>query len=229
MEHRIDQIPRMSMIEQNDKNCKDIIINGSASPELYSWLGASIAKNTRLQKLEIKLKQDSSSLDVANYREILVGIKQNASIEKLHIDFGNMTVVGGVEHKVLQAYEENPSNLVEILIKHAILQKGGDTLSPGDSIISLLRRCTNLTTIIIQGCNLTGSQLLPMVEAMKENSSLRYLDLNSNRIGISGCKILASLFGDTKCHIKALDIGGNEIGNEGVITLVDSLVNNTQQ
>lgn len=77
-------------------------------------------------------------------------------------------------------------------------------------------------------CNITDYQLLPMVEAMRGLHSLGQLHLNDNFIRDEGCEVLATLLKDANCSIQSLQLEGNDITNEGVVILVNSLANNSK-
>ena len=54
------------------------------------------------------------------------------------------------------------------------------------------------------------------------------VSLDSNRIGNAGCDVLANFLIDPNCNLLHLDLGGrNDIDNDGVSTLANSLSNNT--
>ena len=49
-----------------------------------------------------------------------------------------------------------------------------------------------------------------------------------NNIGDASCEALATLLTDPNCNLHALDLGHNNITNEGATTIANSLVNNTK-
>ena len=100
---------------------------------------------------------------------------------------------------------------------------GGDTI-----ITTTLRMCTNLIKIELFDCNITGEQLLQMVEAVRGHRSLAILDLESNRIGNAGCEVLDTLLHDPSCNLQILDLRRNNIDNEGATILANGLANNTK-
>jgi Ran GTPase-activating protein (RanGAP) involved in mRNA processing and transport len=48
-----------------------------------------------------------------------------------------------------------------------------------------------------------------LVEALATNSSLQDLDLRSNAIGLTGCRLLSALLQDHNSSIRALSLAGN--------------------
>ena len=75
---------------------------------------------------------------------------------------------------------------------------------------------------------MTDEKFLPMVDAIRPHRSLRKLRLHDNSIGRAGCEALATLLEDTDCNLQIIDLGSNDINNEGVTTLANSLANNTK-
>lgn len=51
--------------------------------------------------------------------------------------------------------------------------------------------------------------LQALVEALATNSSLQQLDLRSNAIGLTGCRLLSALLQDHNSSIRALSLAGN--------------------
>ena len=68
-----------------------------------------------------------------------------------------------------------------------------------------------------------------MVEAIKDGcTSLEHLYLRRNRIGNARCHAVATLLEDPDSNIRTLDLGINQIGNEGANAIANSLANNTK-
>ena len=122
--------------------------------------------------------------------------------------------------QILDAYQEN-NNLTLLRINNG-LQNGGE-----NAIATTLRNCTNLKQMCIARCNITD-ELLPMVDAIRGNRSLEELDLSGNRIGRLGCDAIAALLEDQNSNLRNLGLDRNAIGNEGTLSLANSLLNNTK-
>ena len=121
---------------------------------------------------------------------------------------------------ILRAYWQN-NNLIRLNIKSVGLCGGEE--------VETLRRCTNLRGIKLQNCSLTGEQLMPMIEAIRENSSLTVLDLSGNMIGDVGCRALATVLGDPNCNLHTLVVRNNDdMSVNGGNVLINSLANNTK-
>ena len=201
-------------------------------------LGTYIGENTHLTKLDVKLG-DHIALYTTNEelyvrllaielkitdREFFDGLQQNSSISTVELDCSNNVLVGGVAEEILSACQiNNNNNLAVLRITYVSLSNGGDTI-----ITTTLRMCTNLIKIELFDCNITGEQLLQMVEAVRGHRSLKILDLESNRIGNAGCEVLDTLLHDPSCNLQILDLRRNNIDNEGATILANGLANNTK-
>ena len=112
----------------------------------YSTLGAAIANNTHLTTFRVILS-DSLPLGVSN-REFYDGLKSNSSISNLELWCDSRNITGGVGKEILQAYQENNSQLTVLRIKNARLQSGGDRV-----IVDTLRSSRNLLSVTLNDCN----------------------------------------------------------------------------
>ena len=90
-----------------------------------------------------------------------------------------------------------------------------------------MRYNTNLKRISLAESNITDEQLPPLADAMRSLRSLGELELNNNRVGNTGCEALATLLEDPNSRLNCLYLNGNQINDEGVITVIKSLANNT--
>ena len=185
----------------------------------YSTLGATIANNTCLEELEVMLS-NWIPLGVAD-RGFYDGLQRNSSISNLRLYCGNLNIAGGRVQEILQAYQENNSQLTYLSIQSADLQSGGENII-GDS----LRSCRNLQKVYLYNCNITDEQLLPIVDAIRGHCMLEDLGLDSNNIGNAGCNAIATLLEDPNSNIRVLNLAQNNIDNEGTTTIANSLINN---
>ena len=132
---------------------------------------------------------------------------------------------------ILRSYREN-NNLIRLHLKFVSIRGGEELVS------KTVGSCANLREVRLQNCSLTGEQLLPIVESLKDKHSLDVLDLHGNlghgyglsrnSIGDVGCRALATLLGDPSCNLQYLDIRNNNISFSGANALVNSLANNTK-
>lgn len=221
MDNEISQ-ETLLRVENNDDALTNLVMNNVDNVEGldFNRLGRAIATNTNITKLDIALDYITDT-----GTEFYEGLKQNTSIDKLNIYYyEHDRDVNGVGRKILQAYQENNNHLIAINFLYANLHNEEAT-----QIATTLQCCTNLKTINLYQCDLTADQLLPMIEAMRGLRSLEQLFLNNNNIGNVGCEALGTLLlKDPNCNISKLQINRNGIGNEGVISLVNNLANNTK-
>ena len=119
------------------------------------------------------------------------------------------------------AHQENNSQLTDLSVTRANLQSGGDRV-----VVDTLRSCRHLQSIILNDCNITGEQLLPIVDAIRGHSMLESLRLPDNNIGTAGCNTIAALLTDPNCNLRTLSLSHNAIDNEGAITVANSLRTN---
>ena len=201
----------------------------SDNSDNYSTLGAAIANNTYLEELIVTLS-DNLPLGAAN-RELYDSLKHNSSISRLELYCSgqNIAVAGGVRQEILQAYQDNNSQRLTVLSIYDAdlhLQSGGDCVI-GDT----LRSCRKLQIVNLTRCSITDEQLFPIVDAVRGLQQLEELTLGGsvdNNIGYAGCGAIATLLTDQNCNVHTLDLGGNNITNEGATTIANSLVNNTK-
>ena len=226
----------MRKIEQND-NAAEVLIGSryvrkksiyafkSNNSEDYSKLGAAIGNNIHLTTLHVDDVDNESGLIITN-SEFFDGLKRNASINKLYLDdcrTYHRIIVGGVDHEILKAYQENSKHLTLIRIGGVSLQNGGD-----DIIASTLRRCTNLKQIYLYENNMTAAQLLPIVDAIRGHNKLEELDLDENNIGDVGCETLATFLEDPSCNLRSISLLRNQIGDAGATAIANSLSGNNK-
>ena len=214
-------------VEENDATLTELNIGGgmeitsfnSGNSRDFSHLGASIAQNTNVKTLSFNFVHN---LDAMN-NEFFDGLKYNSSIDELILNCDDRGIVGGVIQELLEVYQEN-SNLTNLCIRHSILHNGGDQI-----VATTLRNCTNLVQLSLYGCNISNQQLTPIIEAVRGLHKLSSFRLESNGISNAGCDVLATLLSDPNCNLLYLDLGGrNDIDNDGVSTLANSLSNNTK-
>lgn len=57
--------------------------------------------------------------------------------------------------------------------------------------------------------------LQALVDALATNTSLEQLDLRSNAIGLTGCRLLSGLLQEHNSSIRVLSLGGNLDASDG--------------
>ena len=221
--HRIENNDTMLTMLKIGSYSLDSWFPPSSSAE-FARLGTAIATNDRLSLLAISNVSDWHVVP----REFFDGLRRNTSIHNLDLycSGDDYNIGSGVLYEILMACQENNNQLWRLLIRYAHLENGGH-----QTLINTLRSCTQLKSLTLQFSNMTGQQLLPMVDAIRGNTSLlrslEKLDVLHNRIGNEGCQALATLLTDPNTRLNILNLTNNGIGNEGVIAITNSLANNT--
>ena len=128
------------------------------------------------------------------------------------------SIDNGVWRSLLGVYQHN-NNLTCLDL--------GNISCHDTAIADTIKCCANLREFTMRGCNITGEQLVQLVENIKDHS-LKYFNFYNNNIGNAGCDTIAELLKDPKCNLLTLNLKNNRISNEGVIALVNSLVKNTK-
>lgn len=92
-----------------------------------------------------------------------------------------------------------------------------------DEVIRV-RKCTELW---LYNNRITDRGVEILIASLKENSTLKTLDLSSNQISDQGIRILSTgLHSNQKCSLKSLRLNNNFISNTGAKYLSDMLRNN---
>ena len=177
-------------VEENDAKLTDLWICdahdqdglfNSTDGDDFSRLGAAIEENTHLTDLWVVLSH-AIALDVTN-NEFYDGLKQNSSIHYLSLICWD-NIAGGVGQKILEAYQENNSNITDINISRMGFENGGEHI-----LAETLRMCTNLQEVCLYNSNINDVQLSLFIEAIRGYRSLEQLSLFGNRIGRAGCAL----------------------------------------
>ncbi|KAL7875486.1 hypothetical protein AOLI_G00104490 [Acnodon oligacanthus] len=81
--------------------------------------------------------------------------------------------------------------------------------------------------VVLECCSITERGCAALVSAVKSNPShLRELNLNSNKPGECGVKLLSDLLEDPRCKLEKLQLYSCSITNEGCTNLVSALKSN---
>ena len=231
-------IPHGRRVEQNDPSLTTLTIGGndghsdaytrfaSSVGNDYDGLGTAIGKNSHLSDLYISAIApiNGTALNVSN-RGFFEGLKQNTSICSLtldgHIRNQRGPLVGGIIHEILNACQDN--NLTRLRIKRINLLNGGEQI-----LATYFRRCKNLQRIHLCRSRITDELLLPMIDVLRGHPALELLDLDRNQVGSIGCEAISSLLTDPNSKLKQIILRSNNVDDEGVNILVNSLVGNTK-
>jgi len=210
-------------IAQNDSTMNDFTIAdaeeegefNSTKGTDFARLGVAIGKNKHLEELTLFLGDNDTALDASN-RDFYEGLKQNTSITKLLL-----RSFRGIGREIFNAFQEN-NNLVDLGVSFCNLGNGGCRF-----LTKALRKCTNLKYIELYHCNITDEQLGRITESVSEHR-LEKLKFGNNRIGATGCEVIARLLRDPTCNLDTLVLSNNLIDDVGATTIISSLANNTK-
>jgi Ran GTPase-activating protein (RanGAP) involved in mRNA processing and transport len=114
------------------------------------------------------------------------------------------------------------------LVRHVDLSYNELTDIGVEVLARVLKSCSNLESLSLQG-NLIGEVGgKAIAEALKANESIRYLNLANNKIGTSGVHALAKslLFQEregTRKSLEELNVGNNEVGHDGMIVVTSTV------
>jgi len=190
----------------------------------FSLLGDALEENNHVTSLLVETHH-KTALTTGNL--CFYGcLKDNSSIHELLLRFSmdnnHQGIVCGVGREVLNAYE-NSSILTRLLIRHSNLQNGGNIF-----LAHTIRSCSNLQCVSFIYSDISDEQLVPIVEAIRQHRMVDELRLAGNQIGNAGCEAIAILLEDSRSNIRILGLTNNVIGNEGAITIANSLAKNNR-
>ena len=100
-------------------------------------------------------------------------------------------------------------------------------LRPQDcnSLVNFLQKVTNLRELNLSGCRVPLESLKAILTSVSSNVDLS-INLADNAIGVAGANIIAKIPFDMN-NISSLNLSNNELGEEGIANLVESLCSNT--
>jgi len=199
-----DKINICCKVENMGANGYDYLVEKG---EDIGWLGYYIGQNTKLSKVTF-LKIDTES--------ICKEMSCNMSIKNIH--FSQCALNG----RVLAPFFKNNHNLIEIHIEVCIFGAGGLR-----QLSLAIRDCnTSVKDISIRNCiEMENGRVLDIIAALSVHPQLEALRLVDVGIGINECTALATLIQCTTTQLKILNLGRNNIDDEGLDCLVDALAN----
>ncbi|XP_049328974.1 NACHT, LRR and PYD domains-containing protein 3 [Astyanax mexicanus] len=124
---------------------------------------------------------------------------------------------------LFSALKSNPSHMKELNLNYS---------KPGDSGVKLLSEILmdplcKLDKLQLEFCSITGEDCAALVSALKSNPShLRELNLNYNKPGESGVKLLTDLLKDSHFKLEKLQLEFCSITGEDCAALVSALKSN---
>ena len=125
----------------------------------------------------------------------------------------------------------NPLGLIKRSGDERILginnQKVGDNYMA--ALTNSLRYSENLVSLEFGGNRLSSLGVSQIFKTLNENKNLAYklrtIDLSENHIGKSQIQNLLDFLQDPKCNLEDLNLFGNLLGNENIITICNTIAN----
>ena len=97
------------------------------------------------------------------------------------------------------------------------------------ALSSSLRYSDHLVSLEFGGNRLSSLGVSQLFKTLNENKSLAYklrtIDLSENHIGKSQIQSLVDFLQDPKCNLEDLNLFGNLLGNDNIITICDTIAN----
>ena len=200
-----------------EEKCIDYVPEGASD---MGWLGYFVGKSNHLKGLYIRDFEPSSGASVLEVLEpFFRGVNNNKSINILSFD--SMDLLGGKIFTMMAPFFENNPTIINLDIRAC--NRLGDE---GWSLLGLAlgnNKHKSLTRVVLENNNISDQELVDIIIALSMHPRLEHLDLDGNRLGINGCKALATLLQHSATELEHLDISNNEIGDDGMNALVPAL------
>ena len=146
-------------------------------------------------------------------------LKSTHSLQCLHIHQNNLSsesvasITTGLSHN---------SSLTDLNISNSHFN-----MANVDSLASILRdqsKCT-LTELWLRDCHVSGQGASELATALCKNSTLKYLDLHRNPIGVEGASSMSDML-QHNASLEVLYLHDDSVREEGVCQLIKSLKQN---
>jgi len=181
--------------------------------EDMGWLGYYVGNSIYLREITFFQTIDTES---SFYKEM----SNNRSIEG--VDFSYYNLLDGKIFSMLTPFFKNNNNLIYIKISGCTL--GVRAIRQLSLAIGSCN--TSLKNIDITNNLIEDGNLVDVIVALSMHSPLEHLDLSNMDIGeVNECTALATLLRCTTSELQTLNLGSNNIDDEGVEVLVDALAN----
>ncbi|KAK2188825.1 hypothetical protein NP493_122g02020 [Ridgeia piscesae] len=205
------------------------------------YLGLLLAETTTLK--ELNLMGNFLTDDGARY--ITKGLYNNSSLLSLQASCNEMGNIGGMYfaeciqlNGTLRELDIGDTDLgTESAIAIATVLNFNKSLKALNVNRPILTSCQEETTVhyarmLVMNSNLEELHMMKhdmtdfgcdrLMESLKDNFCLTYLNIGCNRITRDGAKSIAKLL-KQNTPLKILDIGFNRIGNDGALLIADAL------
>jgi len=156
------------------------------------------------------------SIDII--KPFFMGISRNKSITNLDIridiDIGEIFTILG------PFFENGP--LITLNVRECNLGDNGWRLL-ALAIGSSKRK--SLESVLLENSNISDEALVDIITALSMHPRLELINLEGNRLCAKGCIALATLLQNSCTELQTLDLGHNELDDEGIDALVPALKN----
>jgi Ran GTPase-activating protein (RanGAP) involved in mRNA processing and transport len=197
-----------------NQSLKSLSLSGNLlGPKGFQWIGKALSLNTTLTSLN--MTGDSGTAAGATY--LFDQLKANACLESLCLNGNSLEIVG---MSAIGGLLTSPT----CNIRH--LRIGDNNI--GDYGLSYLSECLphyrKLRLIQLSFNDITCEGMKTFSDSLKEYSALESLELDNNKIGDEGVRKLVEIL--PSLNLKSLNIGFNDIGNDGISSLFKALTPN---
>jgi len=185
------------------------------------WLGYFIGNSDRIEDLHLSAFTPTSDASVTEVLEpFFKGLSGNKSITTL--DFGSMDLLGGRVFSMMGRFFENSCSLANLKIHRCHLGDDGWhllALAIGSS------KNKSLRIVSLKNNNISDEGMVDIITSLSMHPRLEQIDLSGNRLNKNGCMTLSIFLRCSATDLWDLDLGDNEINDEGIDALVPTLKN----
>jgi len=209
-------------IEIDEEDDDEVSVDVGYVPEGtkdMGWLGYFVGKNNHLKQLYIRDFEPTSGASVIEVLEsFLRGVNNNRSIRAL--DFTDVDLMGGRVFTILESFFRDNNNLFHFSICDCHLGDDGWrllALALGSS------KHQSLRNVALMNNNISDEGMVDIITSLSMHPRLKHIDLSWNRLNKNGCIALATLLQNSATELWHLDLGNNELDDEGIDALVPVL------
>mmetsp|Transcript_3744 Transcript_3744/g.5536 ORF Transcript_3744/g.5536 Transcript_3744/m.5536 type:complete len:781 (+) Transcript_3744:71-2413(+) len=100
------------------------------------------------------------------------------------------------------------------------------TTEARDKFVNIVSKHSTDTKLVAKSCRIGKHTAYALLNVLKENVTIRSIDLHENVIRESGCRSIVELLESEFVNVENLNIGSNDIAGKGIEPLCDFLENN---
>jgi len=165
---------------------------------------------------ENKVLNDSQ---VGRSKPTLIAASKNKSIDRSVSDtFEDWLQWDSQESFKIKKYKESGNKKLSL---------EGELKSPeeGDILPHLIKNDPDLIWLSLGDCKIGRDKYLAVIEALKSNTSLKFISLSFTGIDIHGCRAIKETLMVNQT-LTSIDLKNNNIGDLGFVTIMDAMQNN---